>query len=545
MRTGIRPRVNEAREFLEIAKDFRDPKEIIREALSNSWDAGATHASLKFSLTSVPGSRRKKITVEIADNGEGMSAARRAGLETSEIEDFFNLGDSNKPQGSIGTKGHGTKIYYKSEGIIVDTWKEGRHLHAETEVPPWETLKNGVVPTYKYEEDDKEGHGTRIVVKSFEARQKDFWSPEGLIEYILWYTVVGSFGQYCNKDMRRMDVKIKPLNLPAPVTIEFGFNFPDEQLDVSKGTEIYCKKFGPTMIPCETTEDGVEVKVDVIGALMGEGHRDIVPDTYGMMGLWLCKDFIRVERNNDVIEDVFGGQYYYRSMLIMANSQQFDLTANRNNIRSDQEEYDLAVSGIKGFIEHIRDDDGTSTYFDSKKKEDEHKDEERRKRENEERRERLKSGLEERLAEYKGRPDLHAPGVHGAPLKEPRSEAETALLLQAMISSNHPGIDFTIGEYKTSWGTDLLVEYESKGIPSFAWVEIVSTLEKLFLWSHPPDGIHKVVCWELGNVGEHTQFKDGRTGKFTKRVAGRYNLEIAEDILDVYVLREILSASKQ
>ena len=35
MPTGIRPRVNEAREFLEIAKDFKDPKEIIREALSN------------------------------------------------------------------------------------------------------------------------------------------------------------------------------------------------------------------------------------------------------------------------------------------------------------------------------------------------------------------------------------------------------------------------------------------------------------------------------------------------------------------------------
>ena len=483
--------------------------------------------------------------MEIGDNGEGMSAARRAGLETSEIEDFFNLGDSNKPQGSIGTKGHGTKIYYKSEGIIVDTWKGGQHLHAETEVPPWETLKNGVVPTYKHDKGDKEGHGTCIVVKGFEARKKDFSTSEDIIEYILWYTVVGSFGQYFNKDMRRMDVKLKPLNLPAPVTIEFGFNFPDEQLEVSKGTGTYCKIFGPTTIPCGTTDDGVDVKVDIIGALMGEEHRDIVPHTYGMMGLWLCKDFIRVERNNYVIEDVFSGQYYFRSMLMMANSQQFDLTANRNNIRSDQEEYDLAISGIKRFIENIKTDEATSTYFNHKKKEDDYKEKERRKKEEEERRARGKSKLEERLHEYKGRADLHAPGIHGAPLKEPRSEAETALLLQAMISSKHPGIDFTIGEYKTSWGTDLLVEYKSKGIPSFAWIEIVATLENLFSWSHPPDGIHKVVCWELGNVGEHNQFKDGRTAKFTKRVVGRYNLEIAEDVLDVYVLREILSTSKQ
>jgi len=54
MPTGVRPRVNEAREFLEIAKDFKDPKEIIREALSNSWDAGATRVTLKFDLLKIP-----------------------------------------------------------------------------------------------------------------------------------------------------------------------------------------------------------------------------------------------------------------------------------------------------------------------------------------------------------------------------------------------------------------------------------------------------------------------------------------------------------
>ena len=48
MPTGIRPHVNEAREFLEIAKDFKDPQEIMREALSNSWDAGAAKVNSKI-----------------------------------------------------------------------------------------------------------------------------------------------------------------------------------------------------------------------------------------------------------------------------------------------------------------------------------------------------------------------------------------------------------------------------------------------------------------------------------------------------------------
>jgi len=539
MPTGIRPHVNEAREFLEIAKDFKDPKEIIREALSNSWDAGAAKTILKFDLMRIPGTRKKKIMVEIADNGEGMSSITREGIGTSEIEDFFNLGDSHKSYGSIGTKGHGTKIYYKSNGIFVDTWKNAKHIRAETEVPPWETLKKGIVPTYRYDEVKGDGKGTKICLDGFEAKQGDFEAIEKLIQYILWYTVVGSFGQYFGSP-RKMDVDLKPINLPTPISIPFGFRFPDENTDISKGTDNYCKIFGPKDIDCGETEEGTRVTVNIIGALLGETNRELVPHTYEMMGLWLCKDFIRVERNNSIIENVFGGQYYYRSMLIFANCQQFDLTANRNNIRSDQEEYDLAIEAIKRFVQEINDASDTSTYFEAKKEEDETKEQKKQEEIEAKKKAEKKGKLEQRLNEYKGRPDLKAPNVVGAPIKEPKSEAETSLLLQAMISSGHPGIEFRIGEYKTSQGTDLLVEYKNKGIPSFAWAEIVVTLENLFAWEHPPEGIHKVICWELGNVREKQSFRDGREAKLTKKGHGRYHLDIGKDSIEVYVLREIL-----
>ena len=149
--------------------------------------------------------------------------------------------------------------------------------------------------------------------------------------------------------------------------------------------------------------------------------------------------------------------------------------------------------------------------------------------------------MEQRLNEYKGRPDLDAPILTGAPLKEPKSEAETALLLQAMISSKHPGIDFRIGEYKTSRGTDLIIEYINKGIPAFAWAEIVSTLENLFAWPHPPEGIHKVICWELGNVSEKKSFVDGKEAKLIKKGLGRYHLDVGVDSIEVYVLRDIIN----
>lgn len=542
MPQGIRPRVNEAREFLEIAKDFKDPKEIIREALSNSWDAGASKAAIKFTLVPHHGTRKKKILVEITDDGEGMSTEPRPNVGSSELEGFFNLGDSGKPFGSIGSKGHGTKIYYKSLGIKVETWKRGKRILAETEVPPWDTLSNGIVPTYRYEEvDDPTGKGTRILIDGFQAKQSEFASLDQLVQYVQWYTVIGSFGQYFNSP-RRMDVEIKPTDGQSPVTLTYGFKFPDEDTDLSHGTASICKLFGPRNIECGTTENGKSVVVQIVGALLGDAHRGIVPHTYTHMGLWLCKDFIRVERNNEILEDVFKGQYYYRSMLIFANCQQFDLTANRNNIRTDQEEYDLALKGIKEFCGEIWRDELVKGYFDAKRGEDEKKKQDEEKKQQENRKARAGQVRKERVNRYKGRAALKVESLIGAPVKEPQNEAETAILLQAMISSKQPGIDFVIGEYNTTHGVDLIVEQMDKDMPTLKWAELVFSLEKLFQWSHPPEGYHCIICYQLGNVKEIQNFADGQEAKLvSKAVPGKYTLLVGSDSIDVYVLRDILS----
>ena len=541
MPEGIRPRVNEAREFLEIAKDFKDPKEIIREALSNSWDARASQVQVRFNLAHIPGTRAKKVMVEITDDGEGMSATRREAVGSSEIEGFFNLGDSHKSHGSIGSKGHGTKIYYKSKGITVDTWKDDKHIHAESEVPPWDTLQDGTVPTYRYtEEDDPKGVGTRILIDGFLAKQKEFKSLDSLIKYIQWYTVLGSFGQYFN-EVRKMDVEIKPADSFTHVRVPFGFRFPDQQTDLEKGADNICKLIGPETIECGKTEDGKRVTVQFVGALLGESLRDIVPHTYSQMGLWLCKDFIRIERKNEILEGVFGGQYYYRSMLLFANCQEFDLTANRNNIREDQEEFDIAVEGIREICKRIWQDEPIKEYFQAKKKEDDQLTIKKQKERESDRIIQRKKEREERINRYKGRPNLNLKNLEGAPTKEPKNEAETALLLQAMISSRHPAIDFVIGDYSTNRGVDMVIETTDKNIPSIKWAEIVYSLDNLFKWDHPHDGYHLVVCYELGGIKETQAFPDGSEARLVpKEVPGRYAMMVGSDTLDIYVLREIL-----
>ena len=134
-------------------------------------------------------------------------------------------------------------------------------------------------------------------------------------------------------------------------------------------------------------------------------------------------------------------------------------------------------------------------------------------------------------------------GLKGAPVKEPTNEAETALLLQAMISSNHHGINFVIGDYNTTRGVDLVIETMDKGIPSIRWAELVFRLNNLFKWAHPADGYHVVVCYELGDTKETQQFPDGQTAQLVpKGVPGRYAMIVGEATLDVYVLKEILQS---
>jgi phosphatidylserine/phosphatidylglycerophosphate/cardiolipin synthase-like enzyme len=42
------PTVNQAAEFLEISNDFTNPKEVVREAISNCFDAGAKNIRIEI-----------------------------------------------------------------------------------------------------------------------------------------------------------------------------------------------------------------------------------------------------------------------------------------------------------------------------------------------------------------------------------------------------------------------------------------------------------------------------------------------------------------
>ena len=115
----IQPQVSAEAEFQEIVHDFGNPLEIIREAISNALDAHATWIEISFSVDEIEGCQRSVII--LSDNGEGMTHKVLS-------RDFWGLGysPSRERKDAIGEKGHGTKIYLRSESVAVRTKCGGR-----------------------------------------------------------------------------------------------------------------------------------------------------------------------------------------------------------------------------------------------------------------------------------------------------------------------------------------------------------------------------------------------------------------------------------
>jgi sensor histidine kinase regulating citrate/malate metabolism len=132
-----KPRVNEIQEFIEIANDFANPLDIVREAISNSYDAHANMISMSFDAVKQAGETIFKIIIN--DNGNGMTE--------EDIKSFFDLGNSTRKHDidAIGEKGHGTKVYFNSKKIIVTTCNGHKKIRAEV-INPYNDLFDGKIP---------------------------------------------------------------------------------------------------------------------------------------------------------------------------------------------------------------------------------------------------------------------------------------------------------------------------------------------------------------------------------------------------------------
>jgi hypothetical protein len=195
--------VNPGKEIAEIAGDFQEPQEVLREAIHNAYDAGATRFVLHSYPEVILGDR--VLSLEFRDDGRGMDA--------TQLKNFFGLGFSKKDavpeRAPIGFKGHGTKIFYQARRILVLTQQQnGERLLAIVEgarstiyqknIPAIELWRNGDASERAGELQLKlaADHGMTIRLVDYTANSKDLidsFTRRYIEDYLRWFTVYGSF----------------------------------------------------------------------------------------------------------------------------------------------------------------------------------------------------------------------------------------------------------------------------------------------------------------------------------------------------------------
>ena len=503
--------VNQVSLYREIAQNLVNPLEVIREAVSNSHDALSKEIMIR-----VFRDNENNVCIEISDDGIGM--------DESDIERFFNLGDSLKKSNLIGQKGLGTKTYFRSKSLEVTAQKNGKRFFAILE-KPWDTLNRNLLPEYDLTEIEYQPgkNGTVVLIKEYLIDNPErYYNFETLKDYILWHTAAGSFKTKFS-DKIQLHKYVQNIHIAPKIFLndeiqnreeEFAgihqFSEPNENPDPDANEERnprsnnYCKHFGP--YHRETTINGEYVSFQLYGTISGINCRKNITKLKqgetlkARFGLYICKDFIPIVNRYDLLKE---DNYHHYHLLL--NSQNFDLTADRNNISNENdpkvkwifEEFDSILSKE---IKPISD----SAYFKLRKQEETDFAQIERKR-----------LLAKRKENYHNLIDLDDSNI--PILKQPDNEAQVAILFSSMLSIKIYDDDFyslNIGHYSDKSTTDLICIDKNK---KEVLVELEYKLSNLFKHEHPFETFDFVVCWQVDlEINESRKTPEGPTLKLTK-----------------------------
>jgi hypothetical protein len=340
----ITPQVNATQEFVEIARDFANPLDLIREAISNAFDARAKNIELSFEVENIDG--ESTFLIRMNDDGDGMGR--------EELQKFFDLGNSTRREdpNSIGEKGHGTKVYFNASKIVVDTQQGGQRLVATLESPIKKLHSHQipviiVVPSLS----ETKVSGTGITIFGYNNNRKEYFTHERLKDHIRWFTKFGSIEkEFGFNSLNETKLRLKGLDRDDFETLQFGHVFPSESEDVSKlfdklnvdAPHHFCKRF----VKIGNLIKNPEIKYHAVFSVEGrrvkyESNPMIrrsgwaapagsyqVQERYGF---WLCKDFMPIQRNNAWVTTK--GTEFTR-LHAFFNCQALKLTANRGSIEN-------------------------------------------------------------------------------------------------------------------------------------------------------------------------------------------------------------------
>jgi hypothetical protein len=504
----VSPQVNAEAEFWEIANDFGSPLELLREAISNSIDAGAKWVRITFSVEEIEGA--DTLVIEIEDNGAGMSFDVLT-------RDFWGLGfsQSRPDKDKIGEKGHGTKIYLRSERVSLRTQTESGACESECKHPMRSLVqRKSHSPRIREIPKFQENTGTDIRIEGYNKNEMATFVQRIVKDYLMWFTKVGSieriFGIEKHADFK---VHLKCLGSDGFDEIALGHPFPSENSNIQSlldklgtdGADWFVKKYQWKGHLEELPAVAYEAVIFVEGDQAKRKYNPMIRErsrsergTYKVSdryGIWLCKDFIPVDRVNEWIRGFGTGSNSFVLLHGFINCQTLKLTANRGSIANTDpkvvSELEKTVQGLVAEIDKDLNKNGLFTLLqwqaESRTLEQEKAEFERR----------SKNIGRKRTAKLEGRL-----------LLEPQNEAELFGLLMTVYSLKPDIFEFEPLDYNTSRGIDIIGRNKTKTSVSetkFWYVELKYLLRGRF--NHAFKNLRWIVCWNFDkDITENSEF---------------------------------------
>jgi len=556
------PEVNHSSEFLEIASDFGNPLEVVREAISNAYDWGASYIKIKFEY------KNDKLIIEFEDDGVGMSEKG--------VKSFWDLGNSRSKGNKlrIGEKGHGTKIYLKSDRIEVTTFNTSNGYKSICENPK-NSLLSGTVHKYTITniKNSKKITGTKIKIEGYDNNETSNYVQDIVKDYIYWFTKVGSFESKLEKSLSTNESENE--EAPQGLIDEDEINAANDSDGViNKASEfvvwLKCLDYKPklpneyekldfghifaTINDCiETLKKKYEKDASkyFVKKYCYSGNLDRRPDIsydfviyvegdkakrdYNKMirekvssasekkgkykvvdryGIWLSKDFIPIERVNDWVQGFGNGSNSIVYLHGFLNCQHFRLTANRGSITIDASIEDELRSIVKEKIAKIDDDLRKNGIW--RMEEDEKEEWSKKKTEQIE-----KNDYEERVKVINDKKQIKITNRDILENKDdietkipldkllifsPKNESELFGVFLTVYSIYYDKFEFEVLDYNTHRGVDIIVRQKAE-VPvsesEFKYLELKNILKKE-KFNHTFKNLKWIICWDFS-----PEIKDG------------------------------------
>ncbi len=487
----ITPTVDETQEFIEIANDFSNPLDLVREAISNSYDAKSTEIKITFEVIKQYGESILKIILK--DNGSGMTA--------DQLQSFFDLGNSTRreDESAIGEKGHGTKVYFNSRKIEVLTSSGGEGFVAIME-EPFRKLFDRKIPTVEVTPISEIDKGTEITIYGYNNNRRDKFTHDILKDHISWFTKHGSVDNQFLEPERKVKLFLKGLGEDSSEEVEQGHFFPEDSKDINKLLDNHMVK-APNYYSKKIVKTGVlknfpEIKYEAIFCLEGRyvkyGYNPMIrrpgysaPEgAYTIQeryGLWACKDYMPIQRKNEWI--TFKGSEYTKFHAFV-NCQDLRLTANRGSIDNTPSEIlqDLKDEVRKIYDSIVKGDEWTSMEWLEEEAHAYQTTEKEKKNFDW----RIKKINRANIAQYEG-----------ITLVEPERESGVFSIFLMLSQMDETLFPFHVIDYDTHDGIDVIAKGDNNTPIASAklfYVEFKRTLLRGF--NHSFENLHSVVCWD-------------------------------------------------